>query len=85
MAKTASELAKAYKAIKIRGGFVEGSLLSAEQVDALAKLPSREQLLAQVAGTFASPMSGLGRAMNQIIAKLGYGLQARLDQMKEAG
>jgi large subunit ribosomal protein L10 len=63
--------------LKILGGFLDNKLIGAEQVMVLAKLPSREQLLAQVVGSIASPMSGfvnvlqgnirgLVQALNQI-------------------
>ena len=40
----------------IKGGLLDGELLSSEQIAALAKLPTREVLLAQLAGAMAAPM-----------------------------
>ena len=50
---------KPNKALKIKGGILGQSILSPEKVTALAELPSREQLLAQVVGTIAAPLRGL--------------------------
>ncbi len=43
---------------QVKGGILDGKLLSKEDVLALAILPSREQLLAQVVGTMNAPISG---------------------------
>ena len=51
---------KGNEALVIKGGILGGQqLLSKDQVSALADLPSREQLLAQVVGTLAAPIRGL--------------------------
>ncbi|MFW5798521.1 MAG: 50S ribosomal protein L10 [Planctomycetota bacterium] len=84
LAKAVDEATKEQKKVEIKGGYFDGKMTVPEQVKALAQLPSREQLLGQVAGTIAAPMTGLGRAMNQIILKLGYALVARRDQMEES-
>jgi large subunit ribosomal protein L10 len=39
-------------------------VLSASQVEALASLPSREQLIAQLVGAIASPLQGLANVLN---------------------
>ena len=66
LARILSEFIEETKKTKIKAGLLEGKFLSPDEVDALAKLPTREVLLAQVAATFASPMSsfaGVGAAM----------------------
>jgi large subunit ribosomal protein L10 len=76
-AKMIWEASQINQNLKILGGFLDNKLIGAEQVIVLAKLPSREQLLAQVVGSIASPMSGfvnvlqgnirgLVQALNQI-------------------
>jgi len=57
-AKVLSEFAKANQNLKIRGGYVDGRLLSLSEVEALAKLPGREVLLAQVLAGLQGPMAG---------------------------
>jgi large subunit ribosomal protein L10 len=76
-AKMIWEASQANQNLKILGGFLDNKLIGADQVTVLAKLPSREQLLAKVVGSMASPMSGfvnvlqgnirgLVQALNQI-------------------
>ena len=58
-AKLAAPFVKEVAALEIVGGIMDGVFLSVAQVDALAKLPSREQLLGQLVGTLAAPLSGM--------------------------
>ena len=70
-AKILSEYAAASRgAFTIKGGFVEGGILDAAGVDALAKLPSREELLAQVLRGMSSPLSGMATVLNANIRGL---------------
>ena len=57
-------------AFTIKSGFVEGGVLDASGVDALAKLPSREELLAQVLRGMSSPLSGMATVLNANIRGL---------------
>jgi large subunit ribosomal protein L10 len=53
------QYAKTHKALEIVGAITsDGQLLSATEVKALATLPTREQLIAQVVGTIAAPLTG---------------------------
>lgn len=61
-----------------------GTFLKKEEVLALAKLPSREVLTAQVVGTIAAPLSGFVRVINGNITKLLYALNAIQDKKGEA-
>lgn len=59
-AKVIFQFAKTHKALEIVGAITpEGEILNAAAVKALATLPSREQLLGQLVGTLAAPISGL--------------------------
>ena len=58
-ARVLKEFAKNVKAVVMNGGIVEGEVVSREQIQALAFLPSREVLLAQVVGTIAAPLRNL--------------------------
>lgn len=58
-AKIIFDFAKKNENLKIVGGILEKRGISAEEVAALAKLPAKEQLLAQLVGSLASPLSGL--------------------------
>ena len=53
-------------ALKIKGGFVEGSVMSADQLMGFGELPSKDALVAQVLGTFLAPISSLAFVLSQI-------------------
>lgn len=65
-AKISGDFIKENKVTAFKAGILNGSFMDAAGVDALAKLPSREILLAQVAGCFAAPMSALARVINLV-------------------
>ena len=79
LAKTVADFAKDNKAIKVKGGLMDGALLPANQIDALAKLPSREVLLAQVVGGMQAPLTGFAGALQGLLRNLVH----VLDQIKE--
>lgn len=59
-AKALAELQKAHEeGVTVLGGFLESNWMTAEQITALAKLPNRDQLIAQVVGSVRAPLSGL--------------------------
>jgi|WetSurMetagenome_2_1015567.scaffolds.fasta_scaffold145705_1 large subunit ribosomal protein L10 len=65
-AKIISDFIRESKKTKVKAALLSGRLVNAAGVEALAKLPTREVLLAQVAGSFAAPMSsfaGVAAAM----------------------
>ena len=66
-ARIVSEFAKKNKDIvKIKGGVVEGSVLSADQLNGFGELPSKNALVASVLGTFLAPISSLAFVLDQI-------------------
>lgn len=59
------QYAKEHKALEIVGGITaDGQVLTAADVKALATLPTREQLLGQVVGTIAAPLTGFVGVMS---------------------
>ena len=58
-AKALREFAREVKTVIMNGGVLEGRVISKQQVEALATLPSREVLVAQVIGTMAAPLRNL--------------------------
>ncbi|PIV45190.1 MAG: 50S ribosomal protein L10, partial [Candidatus Nealsonbacteria bacterium CG02_land_8_20_14_3_00_37_10] len=58
-AKTVYQFGLANEKLKILGGFLEGKFKEAEEIIALAQLPTKEGLLAKLVGSIASPISGL--------------------------
>jgi large subunit ribosomal protein L10 len=64
-ARVIFQYAKKHDALEIVGGITaDGILLSAAEVKALATLPTREQLLGQVVGTIAAPLTGFVGVMS---------------------
>jgi large subunit ribosomal protein L10 len=57
-AKLLAEFGKAHESMKILGGVVDGRVVDAAAIKALATLPSREQLLGQLVGVINGPVSG---------------------------
>lgn len=82
-AKAISNFIKANKMLEIKAGLVEGKVISLAGVQALADLPSREMLIAQVVGAMAAPLSGFVNVLQGPIRKLGYALEA-IRKQKEA-
>ena len=54
---------------KIKGGVIEGKVMTAEEIIALAKLPSRETLLSMLAGALLGNISKLAVALDQVKAQ----------------
>ena len=69
--------------LAIKGGILEAEILSTEQVDALAKLPSREVLLANVLGTINAPATQMAGVVASGIRQVLNVLQAYVDKMEE--
>ena len=66
-ARIVCEFAKKNKNIlSIKGGIVEGSVLTADQLNGFGELPSKDALVAQVLGTFLAPISSLAFVLDQI-------------------
>ncbi len=84
-AKLISEFAsKKDSKLKVKAGFVEGKVITPEEVKALAELPSREALVAQVLGTMIAPVTGLVTVLNANIRGLAVALKAIADKKSEA-
>jgi large subunit ribosomal protein L10 len=81
-AKAVVDLAKEYENLEIKGGLMGSDLVALAEIKALADLPSREVLLAQVVGGFQSPISGLVNALSGIMRSFVYVLQARKEQLE---
>jgi large subunit ribosomal protein L10 len=79
VAKVFAEFAKENDKLKIRAGAMSGKLMSVAQVQALAKLPSREQLLATLVGTMQAPIVKFVRTLNEVPSKFVRALAAVRD------
>jgi large subunit ribosomal protein L10 len=79
-AKALNDTARALNnLIEFKGGLMDGNALSADDVRAIARLPTRDVLNAQLVGTIAAPLSGLVRTLNALIAGVAIQLQAIVD------
>ncbi len=79
-AKVVKDFAKANPKLEIKGGLMEGKALSAAEVEAIASLPSREQLIAQIAGAIAGVARGLAVTVNGVPSGLARAIQQVADQ-----
>jgi large subunit ribosomal protein L10 len=66
VAKVLNEFAKANDKFNIMAGAMAGKVMSAADVEALAKLPSREELLAKLVGTMQAPVAKFVRTLNEV-------------------
>jgi large subunit ribosomal protein L10 len=73
-AKALRDYARETELLPFKGGFMDGNPLSAEDIGAIARLPSKEQLIAQLVGAVAYPIGGLARTLNQLIGGLAVAL-----------
>ena len=84
VAKILSEFAKENEALKIKAGAMGGKLLTLAQIQALAVLPGREQLLAQLLGTMQAPIQKFVQTLNEVPAKFVRALAAVRDAKASA-
>lgn len=80
VAKALSDFAKQSKLFTLRCGSLDGKEMSAEQIDALAKLPGRQQLLGQMLGTMNAVPTNFVSLFANIIRGLLYALKAIEEQ-----
>jgi large subunit ribosomal protein L10 len=83
-AKILRDAAKTNPILVVKGGVLGNKVLSTKETAALADLPSREQLLAQLAGAMQAPMSQFASLLNAVPQKMAYALQALIDQKNQA-
>lgn len=72
------------QALEIKAGLVEGKVIDANGVKALASLPPREVLVAQLLGTLQAPITGFVRVLQGNISNLVYALEAVRKQKESA-
>ena len=70
-ARILSKYADKSDTFKIKAGFLDGKLADLDTINAIAKLPSREVLLATVVGAFQAPIAAFARAVQAIVDKNG--------------
>lgn len=82
---------KAYQAFQkdskktdIKGGVMEGKALSQADVKAIAELPSKEQLLGQIAGAINGVATKLARGINEVPTSIARGIKAIAEKDDQA-
>jgi large subunit ribosomal protein L10 len=80
-AKALAQFRRETDLLDFKGGLMGGEALTAEQITALSRLPARDVLHGQLVAMVASPITGLVRGLNALIA----GLAIQLQQIAEQG
>ncbi len=80
-AKALATFRREHDVLSFKGGRMNGDALSAEELEALSRLPAREVLHGQLVGVLASPLTGLVRGLNGLVS----GLAVALGQIAEQG
>jgi large subunit ribosomal protein L10 len=83
-ARLFKEFAKTNDKFQVKALAVSGQMLGPEQLDVLAKLPTREQALAMLMGVMKAPIGKLARTLNEVPGKLVRTLAAVRDQKEAA-
>jgi large subunit ribosomal protein L10 len=85
-AKALTDFAKTHDSKPVfKLGIMEDKILQPEQIDRLAKLPPKEQLLAELAGAFEAPMSMLAAALEAMLQETAGLLDALYEERQKAG
>jgi len=80
-AKALADFSRTSGLLTFKGGWMNGAPLTADQIVAISRLPSREVLYGRLVGMVASPLTGLAAGMSNLISGLGR----QLAQIAEQG
>ena len=69
--------------LKIKGGLVDGKVVSSAEVEAISKLPGRNELYAMLMGTMNAPLTNLVNVLDGIVTKLVRTVQAVAESKEE--
>jgi large subunit ribosomal protein L10 len=79
-AKALRDVSKTNANLVLKGGALGEALLGADDIVALADLPSREELLARIAGAFQAPLTKTAGLLQALPRNFAYGLSALIDK-----
>lgn len=79
--KVVTDFVRTSRVLTVRGGILNNRLVTAPEIDALATLPSREELLAKLLGMLVSPLARTAGVLSGPPRSLAYLLNARADQL----
>jgi large subunit ribosomal protein L10 len=85
VAKALRDFSRTNPNLIVKGGVLGQKALSADEAKALAELPSREVLLARLAGGLAAPMVQFAGLLQALPRNMAYGLKALIDQKVAGG
>jgi large subunit ribosomal protein L10 len=84
-AKALRDFGRNNPALVLKGGLLGDRVISPADIEALAELPSRDALLAQIAGTFQAPLTKAAGLFQAFTRNFAYGVQALIDQRVAGG
>jgi large subunit ribosomal protein L10 len=84
-AKALREFAKTNPTLVVKGGLLGTRFVGPADIEALAELPSREVLLAQIAGAFQAPLVKAAGLFQALPRNMAYGIKALIDQKVAGG
>ena len=79
-AKALAQFRRENDLLEFKGGVMNGEVLTADQIGELSRLPSLDVLHGQLVGVIASPITGLVRGLNALIAGVAIQLQKIVDE-----
>lgn len=74
-AKAITEFAKENENLSVKGGMMDGKFVTAEEVAAIASLPSKEELLAKIAGAISGVARGVATSINGVPSGLAQAIK----------
>ena len=83
-AKAVTEFAKENEKLEVKGGMMDNAFVNADEIKAIASLPSKDVLLAQIAGAISGVARGLAVSINGIPSGLARSIQQVADQKSAA-
>jgi large subunit ribosomal protein L10 len=76
LSKIVTKYAESFPAFKLKAGIFAGKVLDVKGIEALSKLPSKEELYAKMLGTLQAPATNLVRVLQAVPQKLAMALKA---------
>ncbi|MDP9364762.1 MAG: 50S ribosomal protein L10 [Chloroflexota bacterium] len=83
--KVVTDFVRTSRILAVRGGILNNRPVTAPDIDAIATLPSREELLGRLVGMIASPMTRVVGVLGGPVRQLPYLLNARVEQLGGGG
>jgi large subunit ribosomal protein L10 len=84
-AKALREFGRNHDALVLKGGLLGERVITPNEIEALAELPSREVILTQIAGLFQQPLTRAAGLFQAFTRNFAYGVQALIDQRVAGG